>query len=435
MPSSVTRSAPTEGRKTSIVTPVARRTFIASFLGWTLDAFDFLLLTFVISRIAHTFDRAIAEVAFALTLTLMCRPIGALLFGWLADRYGRRTPLMIDIGLFSLFELLTAFSPNFTVFLVLRALYGVAMGGEWGLGAALAMETMPAERRGFFSGLLQAGYMCGYLLAALAYYAVFTFTHWDWRSLFVIGALPALLILFIRSSVPESPAWLAGRAQRISVPARVLLKSSFAHWPLFVYAIAFMAALNAMSHGTQDLYATFLQKQHGFSTGATTLLSVLAALGAIGGSLTIGTLSQRFGRRSSVMLCAALALCTIPLWALSPGIAMLAAGAFVMQFFVQGVWGVIPAHLNELSPAGLRGTFPGFTYQLGNLIAAGVAQFEATLAQKMPLPSGTLNYGGAMAIVIAAVLSSVFFLAALGHLVRKEDRGTNFVTTAAAETA
>jgi MFS transporter, SHS family, lactate transporter len=411
------------------VTPVARRTFIASFLGWTLDSFDFLLLTFVISRVAQTFDKAVAEVAFALTLSLICRPIGALLFGWLADRFGRRTPLMIDIGFYSLVELLTAFSPNFTVFLLLRAFYGVAMGGEWGLGAALAMETMPPQRRGFFSGLLQAGYMTGYLLAALAYYAVFTFTHWDWRGLFVIGVLPALLIFFIRSSVPESPAWLAGRAQRISVAPSFLLKSFFAHWPLFIYAIAFMAALNAMSHGTQDLYATFLQKQHGFTPGITTLLSVLAAIGAICGSLWFGALSQRFGRRSSVMLCAGLALCTLPVWALSPGMALLAAGAFVMQFFVQGIWGVIPAHLNELSPSDVRGTFPGFTYQLGNLIAAGVAQFEASLAQKLPLPSGAYNYGAAMAIVTAFVLASVFVLAAIGHAVRGENRDGSFVAT------
>ncbi len=404
------------------MSPAARRTFIASFLGWTLDAFDFLLLTFVISRIATSFNRGIAEVAFAITLTLVCRPIGALLFGWLADRYGRRTPLMIDIGFYSLIELLTAFSPNFTVFLVLRALYGVAMGGEWGLGAALTMEMLPPNRRGFFSGLLQSGYMTGYLLAALAYYVVFTFTHWDWRGLFVIGALPALLILFIRSGVPESPAWLAGRAERIAVPATFLLKSLARHWPLFVYAIAFMAALNAMSHGTQDLYATFLQKQHGFSPGTTSLLSIIAALGAIGGSIAFGTLSQRWGRRTSVMLCAVLALCAIPIWAFSPGIALLALGAFVMQFFVQGVWGVIPAHLNELSPADVRGTFPGFTYQLGNLIAAGVVQLEASIAQKMPLPGGVFNYGGAMALVAALVLGSVFVLAGLGYLIRRENR-------------
>jgi MFS transporter, SHS family, lactate transporter len=391
-----------------------------------LDAFDFLLLTFVISRIATTFDRTVAEVAFAITLTLMCRPIGALIFGWFADRYGRRTPLMIDIAFYSLIELLTAFSPNFTIFLVLRALYGIAMGGEWGLGAAMTMEALPASRRGFFSGLLQSGYMAGYLLAAVVYYVVFTFTHWDWRALFIIGALPAGLILYIRTSVPESPVWLAGQAQRIALPASAVFKSLLAHWPLFLYAIAFMASLNAMSHGTQDLYATFLQKQRGFSASTTSLLSILAAIGAIGGSITFGTLSQRFGRRAAVMLCAVLAACAIPLWAFSPTVALLAVGAFIIQFMIQGAWGVIPAHLNELSPAEVRGTFPGFTYQIGNLVAAGTAQFEALLAQRMPLPGGLLNYGAAMAIVAAGVFATVFVLGALGYLVRKENRTLNW---------
>ncbi len=392
-----------------------------------LDAFDFLLLTFVITRIATTFDRTVADVAFAITLTLMCRPIGALLFGWLGDRYGRRTPLMIDIGFYSLIELLTAFSPNFITFLVLRALYGVAMGGEWGLGAALTMESLPPNRRGFMGGILQSGYMVGFLLAAAVYYFVFTFTHWDWRALFIIGALPAVLILYIRRGVPESPVWLAGRAQRIGAAPTFLLKSFASHWPLFIYAIAFMAALNAMSHGTQDLYPTFLQKQHGFSPGATSLLVIIGALGAICGSVTAGTLSERFGRRVLVMASAAIAACAIPLWAFSQTTALLAAGVFVMQFAVQGCWGVIPAHLNELSPPDVRGTFPGFTYQLGNLVAAGVPQLEAIVATKFALPAGEPNYAGALALAATIVLASVILLAALGYLVRKENRGRSLV--------
>lgn len=397
-----------------------------------LDSFDFLLLTFVITRIATTFDRSVAEVAFAITLTLMCRPIGALLFGWLGDRYGRRTPLMIDIGCYSLIQLLTAFSPNFTVFLVLRALYGVAMGGEWGLGAALTMEMLPPRRRGFIGGLLQSGYMWGFLLAAAVYYFVFTFTHWDWRALFIIGSVPALLILYIRTGVPESPIWLEGRAQKIAAPANFLLKSIAAHWPLFIYAIAFMAALNAMSHGTQDLYATFLQKQHGFSPGATSLLAIVGAAGAIGGAVMFGALSERFGRRVIVMFCSALAVCAIPLWIFSASLALLALGAFLMQLFVQGCWGVIPAYLNELSPPEVRGTFPGFTYQLGNLVAAGVAQFEAALAVRLPLATNIPNYAAAMAIVAAFVLASVFILALVGYLVRKEIRGIGFASASAA---
>jgi MFS transporter, SHS family, lactate transporter len=307
--------------------------------------------------------------------------------------------------------------------LVLRALYGVAMGGEWGLGAALTMEAVEPARRGFIGGLLQSGYMCGFLLAAAVYYAVFTFTHWDWRALFVIGALPALLIFYIRAGVPESPAWLVGRAQQLGAAPNFLLKSFLAHWPLFIYAIVFMASLNGMSHGTQDLYATFLQKQHGFSPGRTTLLTAIGALGAIAGSTIFGLFSERFGRRSMVMVSAAIAVCMIPLWAFSQTIALLAAGVFFIQFGVQGCWGVIPAHLNELSPSDVRGTFPGFTYQLGNLVAAGVPQLEAVLATKISLPNGAPNYAGALAIVAAVVLSAGFLLAALGHFVRKETRG------------
>ncbi len=420
-------NAAIRSRTPEVVTDkAARRTFVASFLGWTLDAFDFFLLTFVISRIATSFGRGIAEVTFAITLTLMCRPLGALLFGWIADRYGRRTPLMIDIAFYSAIELLTAFSPNFTVFLVLRALYGVAMGGEWGLGAAMAMEALPPQRRGMFSGLLQEGYMVGFLLAALVYFFVFQYTHWDWRGLFVIGVLPALLIFYIRKNVPESPVWLARQAQRVTLPAGFLLKSFAAHWPLLIYAILLMAALNAMSHGTQDLYATFLQKQRGFTTAVTSTLAIVAALGAIAGGVACGTLSQRLGRRTVIVLSAALAACTIPLWAFSPGIAFLGLGAFLMQFMVQGAWGVIPAHLNELSPAGVRGTFPGLTYQLGNMIAAGIAQLEATLAQRWILPSGAFDYAAAMAVVTAIVLGFVVALSLVGHFVRKERRDAHF---------
>jgi MFS transporter, SHS family, lactate transporter len=408
------------------VTPAARKTFIASFLGWTLDAFDFLLLTFVITRIATTFDRTVEEVALALTLTLACRPIGALLFGWLGERHGRRLPLMIAIGCYSFIQLLTAFSPNFTTFLVLRALFGVAMGGEWGLGAALTMESVPPRWRGLVSGLLQSGYMWGFLFAAAVYYFVFTFTHWDWRALFVIGVLPALLILYIRSGVAESPVWLEGRGKRSGASPNLLLKSFAAHWPLFIYAIVFMAGMNALSHGTQDLYATYLQKQHGFAPGTTSLLAIVAALGAIVGSILFGTLSERFGRRAIVMVCCVLGACAIPLWMFGSHVATLALGAILMQFAVQGCWGVIPAHLNELSPAAVRGTFPGFTYQFGNLIAAGVPQFEAALAVKLSLPSGEANYAAAMALVTSLVLASVFVLAVIGYFVRKETRGLTF---------
>jgi MFS transporter, SHS family, lactate transporter len=415
------------------VSRAARRTFIASFLGWTLDAFDFLILTFVITRIAADFRQSIAGVAAAITLTLGLRPAGALLFGWMADRYGRRIPLMIDIGLYSLLELLTAFAPNFTSFLLLRALFGIAMGGEWGLGAALTMESLPPHKRGLFSGLLQQGYMVGYLLAAVAYFAVAHlapaagWAKYDWRILFAIGALPALLILYIRAGVPESPAWLA-RSRFVPSTPRNAPNALFAHLPVFVYTILLMAAMNAMSHGTQDLYATFLQKEHGFSPGLTSALSIVAAIGAIVGTVAFGALSQRIGRRPTLMTCATLGAALIPLWALSQTVALLAAGAFALQFMVQGAWGVIPAHLNELSPPGARGTFPGLTYQLGNLVSAGIPQLEATLAQqRFVVANGSAGYAHALATVAAAVFAALFLLAALGYAVKPENRDVRFI--------
>jgi len=414
----------------------ARRTFVASFLGWTLDAFDFFLLTFVVTRIAADFNRGIAEVTGAITLTLLCRPLGALLFGWIADRYGRRTPLMIDIAFYSIVELLTAFSPNFTVFLILRALYGVAMGGEWGLGAAMAMEVLPARRRGLFSGILQEGYMVGYLFAALAYFVVFRFSdafglaHWNWRILFIVGTLPALLVFYIRAYVPESPAWLAQRRRGIAPQPMFLLRALARHWPLVIYAVVFMSALNFMSHGTQDLYATFLQKQRGFSTEMVFTLSVVAAFGAIAGGTVFGAVSQRWGRRACVLVCAVFGAALVPLWAFSQPVALLGLGAFGIQFMVQGAWGVIPAHLNELSPHDVRGTFPGFTYQLGNAISAGAAQIEAAFALKFPLAGGGANYAKAMAIITVIALAAVFVLTAIGYLVRAEQRHQDFVTAA-----
>lgn len=393
------------------LTSIQRRTFLAAFLGWMLDAFDFFLLTFVVSRIAAEFAQPIPSVAFGITVTLMLRPLGALIFGRLADRFGRRGPLMVDIVLYSLLELLTAFAPNFTAFIVLRALFGIAMGGEWGIGAALALETLPVEMRGFFSGILQQGYACGYLLAAVAYALVFP--HLGWRGMFVIGALPALLVVYIRFSVPESPIWLERKAKPLGERASLL--ASFSRQPmLYVGTIAMMAAFNFMSHGSQDLYPTFLQKQRSFGVETVSLLAIVANVGAIVGGMLFGALSQRLGRRRSIVAAACAGTLIIPLWLFSPSVAGLALGGFLLQFFVQGAWGVVPIHLNELSPQDVRGTFPGFTYQLGNLISAGAAQMEAAFAAGFKLPGGGANYAQALAIIMLIVFLTVAFFTAIG---------------------
>ncbi|HEY2615068.1 MAG TPA: MFS transporter [Chthoniobacterales bacterium] len=396
-----------------------RNTFVACFLGWALDALDFFLLTFVFGAVAEEFGRTIPEVAFSSMLTLMMRPVGALLFGLLGDRFGRRIPLMADIVFYSLIELLTSFSPNFTVFLILRALFGIGTGGEWGLGASLAMETLPAKARGLFSGILQQGYAFGFLLAAVVYAVVFP--HFGWRGLFVAGTMPALLVLFIRTKVPESPAWQRQKSGPAAL-SQPISKTIRQHWRLFIYAILLMTAFNCMSHGTQDLYPTFLQKQCGLGVSQVRNVSVIYSLGAILGGTIVGALSQTWGRRRSIMIAAAFGILLIPAWVFSPNMAMLIAGGFCLQFMVQGAWGVVPVHLNELSPPELRGTFPGFAYQLGNLCAAPIAVLEAKLAEHFPAASGGAGYGTALGIVTLIVFIALIALAAVG----REARGIEF---------
>jgi SHS family lactate transporter-like MFS transporter len=395
-----------------------RNTFIACFLGWTLDAFDFFLLTFVIVPMANDFGTSVAELSYAITITLAMRPVGAFIFGLLGDRFGRRIPLMIDIIFYSAMQLLTAFSPNYTWLLIFRALYGIGMGGEWGLGASLAMESLPANSRGLFSGILQQGYMFGYLVAALVYGIVFPL--FGWRALFVVGALPALLVIYIRARVPESPTWLRQKSTINFWPS--LGETLKRHWLLFIYVILLMTAFNAMSHGTQDLYQTFLGEQRGLGVEKKSLIGIIYAIGAICGGVIVGHLSQKFGRRRSIIATAICGILLIPAWVFSPALSMLVAGGFLMQFMVQGAWGIVPAHLNELSPDTLRGTFPGFAYQLGNLFAANTAVIEAQLADRFRDASGHPDYAKALALFSLVIFLGLIVLAAIGP----EKRGKEF---------
>jgi SHS family lactate transporter-like MFS transporter len=373
----------------------------ASFLGWTLDAFDFFLLVFVLKDIAQEFKTQITDVTFAILLTLAMRPIGAYLFGRAADRWGRRPILMINVLLYSIIEFASGFAPSLTVLLVLRAIFGIAMGGEWGVGASLTMESIPLHARGFVSGLLQSGYPTGYFLASIVYGLFFQYI--GWRGMFMVGVIPALLVFYIRRSVPESPSWTPTTANSNTM---AILKS---HWRLGIYAVLLMTAFNFFSHGTQDLYPTFLQVQHGLSTHEVGLIAVIYNIGAIIGGISFGSLSERFGRRRIIIITASLSLFVVPLWAFSTSVVWLAVGAFLMQVMVQGAWGVIPVHLNELSPDDARGTFPGFVYQLGNLIASVNATLQAGIAVRY---GG--NYALALAVVAGTVAIVIVFLTALG---------------------
>ena len=395
-----------------------RNTFVACFLGWALDAFDFFLLTFVIVPMAHNFRTSVADLSYAITLTLAMRPVGAFLFGLLGDRFGRRIPLMADIAFYSVMELLTAFAPNYSVLLILRAFYGIGMGGEWGLGASLAMESLPVEARGLFSGILQQGYAFGYLLAAVVYWLVFPF--FGWRGLFVAGALPAFLVLYIRAKVPESPSWLRQKSTGTFWPALGAIFKN--HWLLFIYTVLLMTAFNAMSHGTQDQYQTFLSEQRGLGVGQKSAIGIVYAIGAICGGTIAGYLSQTIGRRRSIIFAAFFGMLIIPLWVFAPNIVLLVIGGFALQFMVQGAWGIVPVHLNELSPGELRATFPGFAYQLGNLFAANTAVIEARLAERFHDGTGHADYAKGLAVFATVIFLTLIVITAISP----EKRGREF---------
>ena len=399
------------------LTPVQRNTFIACFLGWSLDAFDFFILTFCVSAIATQFQAKVSAVAEAIFLTLAMRPVGAFLFGLMADRYGRRLTLMVDIVAYSVFELASAFAPSLKILLITRALFGVAMGGEWGVGAALAFETLPAEGRGFFSGLLQEGYAVGYLMAALVYRTLFPMI--GWRGMFVIGALPAFLIIYIRTKVDESPAWLQGRVSRES--GKHIGKDILTYVGTFIFLVVLMFTFNSFSHGTQDLYPTFLQKDHHFTPQTVGLIAIIANVGALLGGIFFGTWSEKIGRRKAIVIAALLAIPVIRLWAYSHTVPMLALGGFLMQFMIQGAWGVIPAHLNELSPPAVRGTFPGFAYQSGNLLSSRNVVIQAKLAEQ--------RYGGMYAPVLAWTVLIIATLVAVVTGSGRERRGADLSST------
>ncbi len=403
------------------LTPVQRNTFVACFLGWSLDAFDFFILIFCVNALAAQFQTKVSAIAEAIFLTLAMRPVGALLFGWMADRFGRRPTLMVDIIAYSVFELASAFAPSLKFFLIMRAFFGIAMGGEWGVGAALAFETLPAEGRGFFSGVLQEGYVVGNLLAAAVYGTLFPIV--GWRGMFVIGALPAFLVIYIRTKVDESPAWLQGRVSREA--ERHVGKDVATYFWSFLFLVVLMFGFNSFSHGTQDLYPTFLEKNHLFAPQTVRTVSIIGSIGALLGGICFGTWSERIGRRRAIAIAALLAIPMIPLWAYSHTVAMLAVGGFLMQFMVQGAWGVIPAHLNELSPPAVRGTFPGFAYQLGNLLASRNAVLQARQVEQ--------RFGGSFPPVLSWTVVMVASLVAVVTVSGKERRGVDLSNTNSGE--
>jgi SHS family lactate transporter-like MFS transporter len=407
------------------LTPDQRNAFTAALLGWTMDAFDYFLVVLVYADIAKDFGVSLTRMAFLTTATLIMRPIGAFIFGRWADKVGRRRPLMVDVTFYSVVGFACAFAPNFTVLLILRMLYGIGMGGEWGLGAALAMEKVPPERRGFYSGVLQQGYAVGYMLAAIAYLVLLPgfkdLGITPWRGLFAFSLLPALVSLYIRSKVGESEAWerTRDRVAQTKVKASTVFRQP-AILKRFVYLVLLMTAFNWMSHGTQDVYSTFLKKGEHFSTDSALYVTIIFNIGALIGGTLLGAWSQSFGRRRTIMVAAFLGLFVVPVFsgALGTSFGILAFGSFLMQFCVQGAWGVIPAHLTEMSPDEIRGFYPGVTYQLGNCLAAFNLPIQEHLAK-------THSYTFALSATIVPVFLVVIVLAALGSERREARFGTD----------
>ncbi|MBZ5575635.1 MAG: MFS transporter [Acidobacteriia bacterium] len=382
---------------------------MAGFLGWTLDAFDYFLVVYCLTAIGHDFHVSDAAMALSLTLTLAFRPIGAFLFGLLADRYGRRLPLMMNLVFYSVVEVLSGLAPNYVTFMLLRALFGIGMGGQWGVGASLAMEKVPPRIRGLLSGVLQQGYAAGNLLAGVAYF--FLFDRIGWRPLFFLGGLPALVAVFVWYRVKESEVWERTRSESWSH----LFRAIVSHWKVLAFMVVLMTCFNFVSHGTQDMYPTFLKRQWNFSARTVAVMTGISSIGAIIGGTLFGLLSDRMGRRRAMISALLMALVVIPLWAFAPSMRLLVVGAFLMQFMVQGAWGVIPAHLSELSPDSVRGFLPGFGYQCGVLIAGTVAYIEAIFASRT-------SYSVAMASTAATVL----ILAAIASYFSRERRGQAF---------
>jgi SHS family lactate transporter-like MFS transporter len=404
-----------------------RRAYTACFLGWTLDAFDFFLLTFCLDAIAATFHVDLVTATKAIFWTLLMRPVGAIVFGALAEKFGRRPTLMINVVSYSVFVIASALAPTFGWFLVTRAMFGVAMGGEWGVGAALALESLPAEGRGFFSGLLQEGYVVGNILAALVY-LLFPYLHGvgsftAWRVLFLIGAVPSLLLLLVFRKVEESPAWLVRHSvvrERIARSLRSRVVEVLQYLPSLLGLTVLMTAFMAFSHGTQDLYPTFLKVDHGIRGVALSTIAIVGNVGAVFGGIWFGTYSERVGRRRAIITAALLSIPMIPLWAWSHTAVMLAVGGFAMQFMVQGAWGVIPVHLNEMSPPAVRAIFPGLAYQLGNVLSSRNSVLQAAAATKY--------FGGRFAPVLAITVVIVAVIVVVVTALGREAKGADLST-------
>ncbi|TCD70885.1 hypothetical protein EIP91_001193 [Steccherinum ochraceum] len=440
------REMRTEGRPLlvalSSLTWVQWGHFWTGYLAWTCDAIDFFSVSLSVSHLQTQFNRSTHDITTAITLTLLLRSAGALLFGVLSDRYGRKWPLIANLVMVAVLELGSGFVNTYSAFLGVRSLFGIAMGGIWGLAASTALENLPFEVRGLASGVLQQGYAVGYLLAAVINLTLVPEVSVGWRSLFWTASGISLFAAFIRCLLPESEIFIRAKKAELAAGRTTANKTEIflhetkemlkAHWLLCIYAILLMTGFNFLSHGSQDLYPTYLQNSKGFTDHNATVATIIGNCGAVAGGAIAGFISQYIGRRLTIVIFVLLIGVFIPLWIIPSSFSALAAGAFCIQFGVQGAWGVIPIQLAEMSPPAFRATFPGVAYQIGNMVSSASAQIEATGGDQLRT---TLNgkdvpdYATVQGILIGVVAAFVLVVTILGpenHSSRFENHKTAF---------
>lgn len=421
--------------------------FITGWLAWTCDAIDFFSVSLSVVRLQEQFGKSTHTITTSITLTLLFRSLGALIFGVASDRFGRKWPLVINLVLVGVLELAAGFVNTFPQFLALRSLFGIGMGGVWGLAASTALENLPVEARGIASGFLQQGYAMGYLLAACINLKLVPAVEDGWRALFWAASGITFFVAIIRAIVPESAVFLKakeeerkrGDTRTTSEKSKIFVKELGAmlkqHWLLCIYAVLLMSGFNFLSHGSQDLYPTYLQTSKNFTPHDATIATIIGNCGAITGGVIAGMVSQHIGRRLTIVIFVCLVAAFIPLWILPTSFGALSAGAFCLQIGVQGAWGVIPIQLAEMSPPAFRATFPGVAYQIGNMISAASAQIEATGGDNLKTtiikngePTVVPDYAKVQGIFIGCVAAFVIFITIIGP----ENHGSHFEKSRAA---
>lgn len=403
--------------------------FWSGWLAWTCDALDFFSVSLTVTNLAVQFGKSSQKITTAITLTLLFRSAGAVIFGILSDRFGRKWPLVINLIICCVLELGTGFVQTFPQFLAVRSLFGIAMGGIWGLSSSNALENIPVELRGLASGILQQGYAVGYLLAAVINLTIVA--HHTWRALFYFGACISFFAAIVRALVPESEVFIKAKELEKAKGANTTTKTKVfihetkemlkIHWKLCIYAVLLMTGFNFLSHGSQDLYPTYLETTKGFSSHDATIATIIGNCGAIAGGAIAGWGSQYIGRRLTIIICVLLVGAFIPLWIIPSSFSALSAGAFWIQFGVQGAWGVIPIQLAEMSPPAFRATFPGVAYQIGNMVSSASAQIEATAGSHIKTtiiengqPKVVNDYATVQGILIGVVAAYVIIVTIVG---------------------